>query len=304
MNNKGIYKKHNLDKYRIKDKDNVLTDSDCNQIIFNLIQEAIKSDEVSLFKILYITDLIIEIDNKELLLNTLKLFEDLDFYTLLENCNKRIELSNYNYSNRKIVRIMAIISAYYIRFKRLGNFINENFHYELRGNSVKVPNIDFGKSISNKTLLHVDNHLLNKKSDYNNLISEISKISLENNSDHERYIKFLERQRDVLDSSLPIKQTKKDVENNYWFFIGVKFATGELPRLFYEQNRNASATANVLGNKYYRPFISQTIANTTKSDKNIYSRKKSDLIKILDYCNQNSMVVTNDFETFVNNMEN
>ena len=58
----------------------LLNDDDQTKIIFNLIQEIIKSNDDVFLKILSITELMTDINSKDLLINTLKIFDDLDFY--------------------------------------------------------------------------------------------------------------------------------------------------------------------------------------------------------------------------------
>ena len=92
--------------------------------------------------------------------------------------------------------------------------------------------------------------------------------------------------------------TKKDKTKEYWFIVGVKFATGEMQNLL--KNYNPTQIANQLGNKNLRPFITQTIGvikNDKEPDnKNIYKRKKTDISLILEYCKANGYDVCQDFK--------
>ena len=299
MAKQKIYTKYNIDKYSLKTKDDLLNDDDQTKIIFNLIQEIIKSNDDVFLKILSITELMTDINSKDLLINTLKIFDDLDFYNLLKNCLYRIEKINFNYSKKQTVRIQSIICAYYIRFERFKDIVKEEFYYEITDNKIRFPNVNFGNYLIKNSIITINKNILKTKNDYNELIVPLSGISYKNKGNKlEEHIKFLERQRDSISiEKVAFKLKGIDVESRYWFIIGVKLATGELQKIYKMQNQNARQTAIALGNENYRPFISESIADTNINDKNIFKRKKADLQLIIEYCKRNNMAISDKFQS-------
>ncbi|OWW24062.1 hypothetical protein B4Q04_18335 [Zobellia sp. OII3] len=103
------------------------------------------------------------------------------------------------------------------------------------------------------------------------------------------YILFLNKK---LNSSV---NKAKDEKDEYWFIIGVKFATGEINQLLQDNEGNASKTAKELGNANYRPYISETTSDTNKiSSKNIYNSRNK-MTKIIEHCKNKNLEVTSDF---------
>ena len=97
-----------------------------------------------------------------------------------------------------------------------------------------------------------------------------------------------------LDEKLNIKKIK-DITKEYWFIIGIKFATGEMDKVYKKNRNNATQTAIELGNKNYRPYVSDTYGNNNKaSNKNLFSSRNK-MIAIIDYCEKNNLTVTPDF---------
>lgn len=86
----------------------------------------------------------------------------------------------------------------------------------------------------------------------------------------------------------------KDLKNTYWFYVGTKFLSGEIEKL-YNQQKNFTDIAKELSNenlktKSLRPYISESYNNTTKSDKNIFYKK--DLTKIVEYLKDNNIKIS------------
>jgi hypothetical protein len=82
----------------------------------------------------------------------------------------------------------------------------------------------------------------------------------------------------------------KDYKNEYWFIVGLSFATGEMDLLLKQYNRNFTQIANKhFNNKNYRQYINET-ANFEQydTDKNIYKRPKK-LQKIHQHCIENKI---------------
>ena len=66
----------------------------------------------------------------------------------------------------------------------------------------------------------------------------------------------------------------KDYTKKIWFKVGLLFATGEMDKLITQFKSNATQIATHLGNKSFRPYISESISKTNDTDKNIFSSKK------------------------------
>ncbi|WP_115815247.1 hypothetical protein [Flavobacterium aquicola] len=97
----------------------------------------------------------------------------------------------------------------------------------------------------------------------------------------------------------PIEKPNKDKTKENWFIIGVKFATGEMQQMLKENT--PPDVAEILGNKKgFRPYITSTLGTKKESlkykDKNIYTRKKTDIELILDYCKKNNLIVCQEFK--------
>ncbi len=169
--------------------------------------------------------------------------------------------------------------------KLLSNFLreyidnNEKMFIEFQIEHYKT----YGNEYLNK-----DGHTFNKYSVENLRVSR------------SRIVDYLEEKFNLI-----LKNKISDIQNNqpiehsqYWFLIGVKFATGEIQGLLKKHNNNATAVAKALGNNMgYRPYISSTIGSEkVKTDKNIYTRKKTDIELILNYCNENKLTICQDFK--------
>lgn len=99
------------------------------------------------------------------------------------------------------------------------------------------------------------------------------------------------------------QESKRDKPN--WFYIGVKLATGELKEIFDKKGGNYTKTAEELSNNRYttrglRPYISESISNTNKNDKNIYKRNEQDILSIIEYCKSQDLKIVDEFMTEVN----
>lgn len=101
---------------------------------------------------------------------------------------------------------------------------------------------------------------------------------------------------EVLQKKQVTTKENKYPEDKYWFVVGLKLATGELQQIYKNTNRNATQTAIKLGNRHLRPYISESISNTNKNDKNIFRRSKNDIDLITDYCKENGLKVCDDFK--------
>lgn len=98
-----------------------------------------------------------------------------------------------------------------------------------------------------------------------------------------------------IQGSLKVLQAQQTQNNKtqIWFYVGIKLLTGELYKLSSEGLSYKQIAEKINNGKFksdsLRPYISETIANTTKSDKNILSRK--DFNSLVDYCNENNIEI-------------
>ena len=87
-------------------------------------------------------------------------------------------------------------------------------------------------------------------------------------------------------------------QEKLWFQVAMFFASGEIDMLFKKYKKgtmaNYSAIARELGNKNYRPYISDSF-NGNKTDKNIFSNKKKYTI-VIRYCKSNDIHVEQSFK--------
>ena len=86
-------------------------------------------------------------------------------------------------------------------------------------------------------------------------------------------------------------------KNFAWFEVGILFATGEMLNLQLIYNNNATQIAKFKFHnewKKYRPYISESISNTTSSDKNIFS-SNTKLLKIKKHCAEKNIHIISDF---------
>ncbi|RTY87051.1 hypothetical protein EKL32_26920 [Flavobacterium sp. GSN2] len=119
-------------------------------------------------------------------------------------------------------------------------------------------------------------------------------------SDHLYFSKELDFLKDkLIELSKPkqIKATskKKDYKEENWFVVGLLFATGEMQEALKKHNGNATEVAKLLKNeKGYRPFISDSMSNSTLRVTNIFSRPDK-LTKIYLYCIENKIVMCDEF---------
>lgn len=87
---------------------------------------------------------------------------------------------------------------------------------------------------------------------------------------------------------------KTSFKEDYWFKVGLLFATGEMKVLLDDKNGNATQVAKELGNSNYRPYISESVSGQNKNDKNIFSNIDK-MQKIINHCEENDINICSDF---------
>lgn len=167
---------------------------------------------------------------------------------------------------------------------------NESLIEQNRSEELKQELIGYLKeneSLKNSILLNKDGYVTNSKPI--NVVNEFCQYSFY----YLFHSKELIKMKGV--NTEPMKPMIKSLDSStLWFQIGLLFATGEMEQLRVKFNGNATQIANSLGNKNYRPYISESLSMTNKSDKNIFSQPKK-LKSIYEYCIQNNIDMTESF---------
>ncbi len=110
---------------------------------------------------------------------------------------------------------------------------------------------------------------------------------------HILFKEYLQKELIRLQNSLP--PIEDAYKNSIWFKVGLLFANGEMGKLQLKHDNNATAIARELGNKNYRPYISETISNTNTTDKNIYANADK-VLKIYNHCIENNISIIESFQ--------
>jgi hypothetical protein len=101
------------------------------------------------------------------------------------------------------------------------------------------------------------------------------------------------------------KKSKANLVDKLWFKIGLSFATGEMETLIVKHSTantpNCTAIAKELGNKHFRPYISESISKSSASDKNIFSSPRK-LSLIYKHCTELDLQMTENFIKLVNSL--
>ncbi|MEQ9063913.1 MAG: hypothetical protein RIE58_07035 [Vicingaceae bacterium] len=108
--------------------------------------------------------------------------------------------------------------------------------------------------------------------------------------------------KDILEPLYKSENDYKKYLKQYWFIVGLNFASGKIQELMKECNDNASLVARKLGNQNYRPYITDSIQDTKASDKNIF-RNSHKLSSIIEYCEINKIPVIDKFKSRYNQLK-
>ncbi|OFY89647.1 MAG: hypothetical protein A3K10_09805 [Bacteroidetes bacterium RIFCSPLOWO2_12_FULL_31_6] len=88
-------------------------------------------------------------------------------------------------------------------------------------------------------------------------------------------------------------------QSRIWFKVGLHFANGEMDTLILKHRKgtmtNCTAIASELGNKNFRPYISESINGTNENDKNIFANNEKTNF-IIRYCESSSITVVDSFK--------
>ena len=99
-------------------------------------------------------------------------------------------------------------------------------------------------------------------------------------------------------SQIYINKSNAKIEDDYkkrlWFKVGLLFATGKIDMNINNHNESSNQLAIKLGNKNFRPYISESLSRTNTKDKNIFSNNKK-LLMIYKHCEENNIKVVDKF---------
>ena len=151
--------KYNIDEFYFRgEKD---SEEQANRMIYLVIQKQLKQDIDPFGSLFVVTELLMEITNRSLLLSTKSLFNDIDFSELSEKISSKINTEKHPYSESQITRIFAIIIGSYIRYERMKPKDSEEFYFKIKGNKLKVLNVDYGESFKRKIISRGGNTAFN-----------------------------------------------------------------------------------------------------------------------------------------------
>lgn len=96
-------------------------------------------------------------------------------------------------------------------------------------------------------------------------------------------------------------------QNKLWFHVGLLFANGEMDNLISKHDNqgtpNCTAIAKELGNKNFRPYISESYSGTNQDNKNIFSNQDK-VSYILNYCENKGIPVVDKFKQRIKTQKN
>jgi hypothetical protein len=186
--------KYDIDSFKYKNKED--SEEQANRIIFFAIQKSLKEDTDLFSKLFVVTGLLMEITNKELLLSTKSLFNDINFNELSKNISSTINLKKHIYSECQITRIFSIIIGNYIRYDSMKPKESKGFSFKINNNNITIKSINFDSNFKRKVISEIPNIFQNDIKAYDQLIGVMDKTDFNQGSDYfEREIKFLERQK-------------------------------------------------------------------------------------------------------------
>lgn len=116
----------------------------------------------------------------------------------------------------------------------------------------------------------------------------------------ELYIDIFKNKTDDIVNQSNEKETKNYLKH-HWFVVGLSFANGTIQKL-YDDLKSGTKIAIHLGNKNYRPYITETKGNSTDSDKNIY-RSYEKMKIIFEYCIEKNIEICDEFKSIYNNIK-
>ena len=135
---------------------------------------------------------------------------------------------------------------------------------------------------------------------YNDIIYDISNTNLIQNPNNKQLNDFNNYIAEIRNLSTPQLKPKNNHEQTLWFRVGLLFATGEIEKLIEIYSSNATQISISLGNKSFRPYITESISKSTVGNKNIFSNRNK-MQKITDYCKKHNIIVTPEFLKELNN---
>tara|TARA_B100000787_G_C16143223_1_gene272992 strand:+ start:44 stop:943 length:900 start_codon:yes stop_codon:yes gene_type:complete len=198
---------YNIDEFKFRNKED--SEEQANRILFFVIQKQLKEGVDPFDSLFLITGFLMEITNPNILLKTKSLFKDIDFSELSEKISSKINIEKHFYSENQITRIYAIIIGNFIIYERMKPKDSEEFSFKIKGNKIKVLNVDYGDNFKREITSLIPDILKNDIKAYDQLIGAMAK------SDWERGTEYTKKEREYLkvirDSVIA---SEKEVEEN------------------------------------------------------------------------------------------
>ncbi len=173
----------------------------------------------------------------------------------------------------------------------------EDFSNQLQIECDKTENDEgFEKKIKDRFLKGINRYY----DFYSKNKEEIISLYTNNNGYSIMYELIKSTEREIL-LYYPGKQmsNEKDLTSFLWFQVGLKFATGEIQKLS-DKGLSAPKICKELFNEHkvtsVRPYITESIGNSTARSQNIYSNNDH-LLKIYNHCKENSITVVEEFKS-------
>lgn len=172
------------------------------------------------------------------------------------------------------------------------SFINEDIFYVdfevIRLDSIKIEkiqkfiyNLNRGIDLNTDYISFPKSWSQRKWSNYNIVVAETIWL-------YYNWLKELLVQEYYEIKSKDIEKKSDKYLANYWFIVGLAFAKGEIGSE--ECLKSSSELARAMGNKNFRPYLSESINNSNVNDKNVFS--DSDKInKIILYCEEENIEI-------------
>lgn len=207
-----------------------------------------------------------------------KLFNEIDNEIILTH--EEIEFINSGYFETKVNILYEQIEnetlKFYLENKTTykQNVIETFIELEKKINDNNYYNPNYSGRISNFNKLKISsfrNYLNSKLSNYKILIKD-----------------FIEDQN--IKNQKKNNEKLKDIKENMWFRVGVKFANGEIYELNKQKLSFRKISEILFDNPKYSNYISTSFSDSVDSDKNIF-RNIEKMNAIYNYCQENNIKI-------------
>lgn len=200
-----------------------------------------------------------------------------------------------NYTNLQIIphilnsKLIATLKKNYLELFNGFNFFQESYPIDYLSGSRTYPQLF---TVLYQTLDFIENLIEELKTKFKFYYDE---KFFETDLDlyFKKELENFNKQHDNSNSKIVNGESK---ENLYWFKVGLKFANGDISRLYEKEKTFIKVAKNISQTKWtsYRPYISESWNNTNTNDKNIFSDHKK-CETIITYCKNNDIEISPSF---------